>query len=864
MAEIIDNIETNLELQKTLKIGDTYYNINAVYSDEAGRVTTPLVIKESLATGEQEYNFNGDSEESTKSEINYVPATGGKFVGTVYIADPEIKEISEDDKVITSGQINNRIEKLQGAPLYSWNEEDDALLYALSNSSGQFHKLNTLFGTTASFETLKKLLSNGRPGTTPGINFNITRDSDGIIPIYCRVLASNGLGTTDLTTTNLVVPYYYIFEDTAAGKTGETYRLPITGLYTGAFKNKTTIKSIVLPDSITAISQEAFLGCSSLERVVLPVKLKSINKSAFSNCRALKTINIRGTELAEIGETAFSNCTSLETLIIPKSVTSIAAKVLDGCNNPTVYYAGSEADWAAINIAEDNAKLKSVTIHYNYSVADTSSAISASQIINESFIYVCKDEETPSEPASNKMFLKLPEVEEFVEISKGASRLESPIGATAQGHYTYETLAAIIAGINARLDGLGGTQLTLPTTLPTGDTIIPEDLHLDVLGDTFDSKAAEAIPTVQSLQQQIDDIKGGEGDSIAKLRGDLNDIAKEVAYDINGKDDWISAAIEVGNSRIDKLEDDLAKFKTTTSTNINNLSNTLTTTIATEINSLKNTLDNDHGKRIEALEDKVDFDVIKGKYTTNSVGGLSAGMLDSDETIESLLKKILGIKTNAAPYGLTVNLYQGNTNTKVPAQITAGLDDDPMDITVKWSFNPGTYEGSYTKNVSIANITDVIPGNFLDCTDTSADDVNAKITLAGTHTYASIKYRFSYSAFGDGEFENGYIEQIASVTINRNCYYGIQGQTLTSAPRTTANGLSFTVTLDNKKAVFMYPKAWRACDSTNNKIKITDANGFDVTEQFTKNTEIYNGGEYLKFTLNNNNTGTFTYTISYI
>ena len=48
-------------------------------------------------------------------------------------------------------------------------------------------------------------------------------------------------------------------------------------------------------------------------------------------------------------------------------MTSIGDDAFYGCSNVTdVYFTGTEAEWAAIDIGENNNYLTSATIHYNY------------------------------------------------------------------------------------------------------------------------------------------------------------------------------------------------------------------------------------------------------------------------------------------------------------------------------------------------------------------------------------------------------------------------------------------------------------------------------------------------------------------
>ena len=74
------------------------------------------------------------------------------------------------------------------------------------------------------------------------------------------------------------------------------------------FQNCTSLKEIVLPESITAINSNSFNGCTALERVVLP-NVQTIAGNAFLNCTALRSVEIGSGEMADItSTTAFKGC----------------------------------------------------------------------------------------------------------------------------------------------------------------------------------------------------------------------------------------------------------------------------------------------------------------------------------------------------------------------------------------------------------------------------------------------------------------------------------------------------------------------------------------------------------------------------
>ena len=70
--------------------------------------------------------------------------------------------------------------------------------------------------------------------------------------------------------------------------------LGVEGAWNGAFESKSTLKSVVLPDSITKICGYSFYKCSALESVVLPANLQTIGNQSLSATK-LTTINIPAT-----------------------------------------------------------------------------------------------------------------------------------------------------------------------------------------------------------------------------------------------------------------------------------------------------------------------------------------------------------------------------------------------------------------------------------------------------------------------------------------------------------------------------------------------------------------------------------------
>lgn len=106
------------------------------------------------------------------------------------------------------------------------------------------------------------------------------------------------------------------------------------GIAEKAFYNHSSLKSVIIPESVTVIGDWAFDGCTSLENVNIPASVKSIGDGTFWECKSLKHIDIPDS-VTSIGTSAFSGCKSLNGVVIPDSVTSIGVYAFSHCESLT-------------------------------------------------------------------------------------------------------------------------------------------------------------------------------------------------------------------------------------------------------------------------------------------------------------------------------------------------------------------------------------------------------------------------------------------------------------------------------------------------------------------------------------------------
>lgn len=106
----------------------------------------------------------------------------------------------------------------------------------------------------------------------------------------------------------------------------------ITAISKGTFSLSVSLQSITLPKSVTSIGDGAFEYCSSLESIIIPSSVSHIGEAAFNSCRALKTITIPESVFA-IRSSAFESCLSLESVLIPNSVLYIEDSAFAYCSS---------------------------------------------------------------------------------------------------------------------------------------------------------------------------------------------------------------------------------------------------------------------------------------------------------------------------------------------------------------------------------------------------------------------------------------------------------------------------------------------------------------------------------------------------
>ena len=113
--------------------------------------------------------------------------------------------------------------------------------------------------------------------------------------------------------------------------------VPVTKINASAFKGKTNLTEVVIPNTVTTIANAAFMDCKNLKIVVIPDSVTYIGDSAFQGCEALEYVII-GNGVKEIGSLAFKDCKNLKFVDLGTTVETISSGAFFGCNALTEIY----------------------------------------------------------------------------------------------------------------------------------------------------------------------------------------------------------------------------------------------------------------------------------------------------------------------------------------------------------------------------------------------------------------------------------------------------------------------------------------------------------------------------------------------
>ena len=155
-----------------------------------------------------------------------------------------------------------------------------------------------------------------------------TSTFDGMNPEYKR--ADGTYGDGNYVITDLVIPTVV---KNGSGK--DSVVISIAG--SPGQEKVSTIKTVVLPETIEMINAYSFKNWTGLTSINIPSKVKNILQCAFENCTSLTTVTIpEGFSTLAFG--AFSGCTSLTKAYLPSTISMHGGDQFKGCSSDLTIY----------------------------------------------------------------------------------------------------------------------------------------------------------------------------------------------------------------------------------------------------------------------------------------------------------------------------------------------------------------------------------------------------------------------------------------------------------------------------------------------------------------------------------------------
>ena len=191
------------------------------------------------------------------------------------------------------------------------------------------------------------------------------RRVDGFGAVTC-VMSQAFAGCTALT--ELAVPGTVAEIGTGAfsactGLTAVTLAPGVRSLGAYAFAACTALRRIDLPDGMTLLGSGLFSGCTALTELPLPDDVAWVEPSLCEYCCALQFI-VLSAAITVVPRGLLRGCTGLRRVTLQGAVTAGGNGAFAGCDAlADVYFTGTRAQWDAVAVGANNARLTAAAVH---------------------------------------------------------------------------------------------------------------------------------------------------------------------------------------------------------------------------------------------------------------------------------------------------------------------------------------------------------------------------------------------------------------------------------------------------------------------------------------------------------------------
>ncbi len=110
---------------------------------------------------------------------------------------------------------------------------------------------------------------------------------------------------------------------------------------------------VVVPDGVTDIFFQVFSENTTIKKLIIPGSISAVTAFEFEGCTALTEVTLRdGVEAIDWG--AFRGCAALTKIVIPKTLRRIHTMAFAGCSSlKEICFGGSKAAWSRLKKGDD-------------------------------------------------------------------------------------------------------------------------------------------------------------------------------------------------------------------------------------------------------------------------------------------------------------------------------------------------------------------------------------------------------------------------------------------------------------------------------------------------------------------------------
>lgn len=141
---------------------------------------------------------------------------------------------------------------------------------------------------------------------------------------------------------------------------------PVTAIGEGAFKDRTDITDVIIPDSVLSIGKDAFSGCTGLKNLIIGDGVTTVGENAFYNTTALASVfvgdGMTSLDCFEFKATMYRSDLPLENIVIGDGITKIGDNVFYGCQKLKSVTVGKNVESIGAGAFEECHSLRSIVL----------------------------------------------------------------------------------------------------------------------------------------------------------------------------------------------------------------------------------------------------------------------------------------------------------------------------------------------------------------------------------------------------------------------------------------------------------------------------------------------------------------------